>query len=116
MAATVDKDLHELGKGIYAHSQLPGSWGWSNAGLITDGEQSLLVDTLFDEKITTTTTAPGLTYSPSTRHDRTRVGFPTADPGWRTWSELTVPATLRPAMRGNHRRASWRGSCSSSRA
>ena len=52
MAAAVEKELHELGNGIYAYTQLPGSWGWSNAGLITDGDQSLLVDTLFDEKIT----------------------------------------------------------------
>jgi cyclase len=52
MAARVDKTLHELGDGIYAYTQLPGSWGWANAGLITDGDQSLLVDTLFDEKIT----------------------------------------------------------------
>ncbi len=52
MATAVEKKLHELGDGIYAYTQLPGSWGWSNAGLITDGDQSLLVDTLFDEKIT----------------------------------------------------------------
>jgi cyclase len=52
MAVAVEKALHEIGNGIYAYTQLPGSWGWSNAGLITDGDQSLLVDTLFDEKIT----------------------------------------------------------------
>jgi cyclase len=28
------------------------SWGWSNAGLVTDGEQTLLVDTLFDLPLT----------------------------------------------------------------
>jgi hypothetical protein len=52
MATAVQKKLHELGNGVYAYTQLPGSWGWSNAGLITDGDQSLLVDTLFDEQIT----------------------------------------------------------------
>jgi hypothetical protein len=52
MTAAIEKKLHELGNGICAYTQLPGSWGWSNAGLITDGDQSLLVDTLFDEKIT----------------------------------------------------------------
>lgn len=52
MGVAVDKELHELGNGIFAYTQLPGSWGWSNSGLITDGEESLLVDTLFDEKIT----------------------------------------------------------------
>ncbi|MFZ1863389.1 MAG: MBL fold metallo-hydrolase [Polyangiales bacterium] len=52
MGAAVEKTLHELGNGIFAYTQLPGSWGWSNSGLITDGGQSLLVDTLFDERIT----------------------------------------------------------------
>ncbi|MFW2389433.1 MAG: MBL fold metallo-hydrolase [Polyangiales bacterium] len=52
MGTAVDKALHELGNGIYAYTQLPGSWGWSNAGLITDSGQSLLVDTLFDEQLT----------------------------------------------------------------
>jgi cyclase len=46
------KGLHELGNGIYAYLQPDGSWGWSNAGLIVDGERSLLVDTLFDLKLT----------------------------------------------------------------
>ena len=52
MVASVHKELREVGNGIYAYMQLPGSWGWSNAGLITDGGQSLLVDTLFDQKLT----------------------------------------------------------------
>jgi len=46
------KGLHETGKGIYAWLQPDGGWGWSNAGLITDGEASLLVDTLFDMHLT----------------------------------------------------------------
>ena len=44
--------VHELGNGAYAYLQPDGSWGWNNAGLILDGEASLLVDTLFDEKLT----------------------------------------------------------------
>ena len=48
----VDKRLVEVGSGLFAWTQLPGSWGWSNAGLVTDGDQSLLVDTLFDRKLT----------------------------------------------------------------
>ncbi len=44
--------VHELTSGIYAYLQPDGSWGWNNAGLIVDGEASLLVDTLFDEKLT----------------------------------------------------------------
>jgi|GEM_PF-7069413 len=52
MLGATEKTLHELGNGIYAYTQLPGSWGWSNAGLIVDGDQTLLVDTLFDLEIT----------------------------------------------------------------
>jgi glyoxylase-like metal-dependent hydrolase (beta-lactamase superfamily II) len=44
--------LHELGNGAFAWLQPDGGWGWSNAGLVTDGEASLLVDTLFDKKLT----------------------------------------------------------------
>lgn len=46
------KGLHEIGGGSYAWLQPDGSWGWSNAGLVTDGEASLLVDTLFDLPLT----------------------------------------------------------------
>ena len=42
------KGLHDLGNNTYAWLQPDGGWGWSNAGLIVDGDQSLLVDTLFD--------------------------------------------------------------------
>ena len=44
--------VHELGRSTFAYLQPDGSWGWNNAGLIVDGEASLLVDTLFDEKLT----------------------------------------------------------------
>ena len=46
------RGLHEIGNGNYAWLQPDGSWGWSNAGLVTDGGASLLVDTLFDLKLT----------------------------------------------------------------
>jgi glyoxylase-like metal-dependent hydrolase (beta-lactamase superfamily II) len=46
------KGLHELGNGCYAWLQPHGGWGWSNAGLVTDASASLLVDTLFDLKLT----------------------------------------------------------------
>jgi cyclase len=49
---TYTRGLHELGDGLYAWLQPDGSWGWSNAGLICDGGQSLLVDTLFDAPLT----------------------------------------------------------------
>jgi cyclase len=46
------RGLHDLGTSTYAYLQPDGSWGWSNAGLITDGKTSLLVDTLYDLKLT----------------------------------------------------------------
>jgi len=46
------KGLHDLGTGCFAWLQPDGSWGWSNAGLVVDGEASLLVDTLFDLPLT----------------------------------------------------------------
>src|SRR5688572_14339284 len=46
------KGLHDLGTGCFAWLQPDGSWGWSNAGLVVDGESSLLVDTLFDLRLT----------------------------------------------------------------
>lgn len=44
--------LHDVGDRCYAWIQPDGGWGWSNAGLVVDGDQSLLVDTLFDLKLT----------------------------------------------------------------
>ena len=46
------KGLHELGDGLFAYLQPDGGWGWSNAGLITADDTSLLVDTLFDLNLT----------------------------------------------------------------
>jgi glyoxylase-like metal-dependent hydrolase (beta-lactamase superfamily II) len=48
MTNAVEKRLLELGNGLYAYFMTPGSWGYSNSGLIVDGEHALLVDTLFD--------------------------------------------------------------------
>ena len=49
---TYEKGLRDLGNGCWAWLQPDGSWGWSNAGLIADGDSSLLVDTLFDLHLT----------------------------------------------------------------
>jgi glyoxylase-like metal-dependent hydrolase (beta-lactamase superfamily II) len=46
------RGLHEVSAGCYAYLQPDGSWGWSNAGLVTDAGESLLVDTLFDLRLT----------------------------------------------------------------
>src|SRR6266566_3865501 len=46
------RGLHDLGNSVYAYLQPDGTWGWSNAGIVTDGKASLLIDTLFDLKLT----------------------------------------------------------------
>lgn len=52
MHVAYTKGLHELGDGLYAYLQPDGGWGWSNAGLITAAGTSLLVDTLYDLRLT----------------------------------------------------------------
>ena len=54
MRASYERGLAEVGDGIYAYLQPDGGWGWSNAGLVSDGEASLLIDTLFDLELTET--------------------------------------------------------------
>jgi cyclase len=44
--------VHEAGDGCWAYVQRDGSWGWSNAGLVVGDGASLLVDTLFDLRLT----------------------------------------------------------------
>ncbi|MEO5974074.1 MAG: MBL fold metallo-hydrolase, partial [Ilumatobacteraceae bacterium] len=44
--------LHEIGDNCYAYLQPDGGWGYSNAGLIVGDGSSLLIDTLFDLKLT----------------------------------------------------------------
>ena len=46
------RGAHEIAEGTWAYLQPDGGWGWSNAGLVTDGDVSLLVDTLFDLDLT----------------------------------------------------------------
>jgi cyclase len=52
MRVAYEKGLHELGDGLHAYLQPDGTWGWSNAGLISAEGTSLLVDTLFDLELT----------------------------------------------------------------
>jgi cyclase len=47
-----ERGLQELGDGCLAWLQPDGSWGWSNAGLLVGDGHSLLVDTLFDLRLT----------------------------------------------------------------
>lgn len=44
--------LHEIADGCHAYLQPDGGWGWSNAGLIQGDGASVLIDTLFDLKLT----------------------------------------------------------------
>lgn len=44
--------LHEIGDNCFAYLQPDGGWGYSNAGLVVGDGSSLLVDTLFDLKLT----------------------------------------------------------------
>lgn len=46
------KGLHEVADGVWAYLQPDGGWGWSNTGLVTGDRTSLLVDTLFDLRLT----------------------------------------------------------------
>src|SRR6516162_6585403 len=46
------KGLTEVADGVWAYLQPDGGWGWSNAGLVADGTAGLLVDTLFDLRLT----------------------------------------------------------------
>lgn len=50
--ASYEKGLVEVGDGVFAYLQPDGGWGWSNAGLVASGDESLLVDTLFDMTLT----------------------------------------------------------------
>jgi cyclase len=59
------RGAHEVGDGVWAYLQPDGGWGWSNAGLITDGDASLLVDTLFDLALTATMLDELRTVSPA---------------------------------------------------
>jgi cyclase len=52
MGFTYERGLVELADGVLAWLQPNGGWGWSNAGLIVDGPAALLVDTLFDLRLT----------------------------------------------------------------
>ena len=52
MSSEYTLGLHEVGDNSYAYLQPDGGWGYSNAGLIVGDGVSLLVDTLFDLRLT----------------------------------------------------------------
>jgi glyoxylase-like metal-dependent hydrolase (beta-lactamase superfamily II) len=47
--ASYEPGVREFGNGCFAYLQPDGGWGFSNSGLITDGKEALLVDTMFDD-------------------------------------------------------------------
>jgi cyclase len=47
-----ERGLQEVGDGLFAYLQPDGGWGWSNSGLVVDGDSTLLIDTLFDLQLT----------------------------------------------------------------
>jgi cyclase len=62
------KGLHEIADGVWAYLQPDGGWGWSNAGLITGDGSSLLVDTLFDLRLTAEMLQAMRATSPAAHH------------------------------------------------
>lgn len=50
--SSYQRGLQQVASGAYAYIQPDGGWGWSNAGLVVDGDQTLLVDTLFQLSLT----------------------------------------------------------------
>jgi cyclase len=52
MTRRYERGLAEVADGVHAYLQPDGGWGWSNAGLISDGDATLLIDTLFDLALT----------------------------------------------------------------
>lgn len=44
--------VHDLGNGVFGYVQPDGTWGWSNAGLVTSRGETLLVDTLMSVPLT----------------------------------------------------------------
>lgn len=62
------RGLHHVGGGSHAYLMPDGGWGWSNAGLVVDGDQSLLVDTLYGLQLTADMLATMAAALPAARH------------------------------------------------
>ena len=109
------KGLHDIGRGCFAYLQPDGSWGWSNAGLVTDGDQTLLVDTLFDLPLTTAMLKTMRDAVPAARKIGKLVN--THANGDHTFGNQLVEGAEIIACRACDSRASWRsdGSSASSR-
>jgi cyclase len=67
------RGVHEVADGVWAYLQPDGGWGWSNAGLLVDDGESLLVDTLFDVRLTAEMLEAMRRVTPAAHHIRTVV-------------------------------------------
>ena len=111
------KGLQEVGDGLYAYLQPDGGWGWSNAGLVADGERTLLIDTLFDLALTERDAraharrrAGGRPHRHAGQHARERrplLRQPARSPARGSW-----PPSGRPRRCPSFRRRRWRRSSS----
>jgi cyclase len=68
-----DARLEDLGGGLFAYLQPDGSWGLSNAGLVSAGDESLLIDTLYDLPLTQRMLDAMAKATPAARHIDTLV-------------------------------------------
>ena len=88
------RGLHEVGARCYAWVQPDGGWGWSNAGLVVDGDQSLLVDTLFDLNLTRTMLAVMRDAEPAATRKFDRLVNTHANPDHCNGNELVAEAEI----------------------
>lgn len=86
---STDGKLLELGRGNFAYLQEGGSWGWSNAGLVTSEGAALLVDTLFDLRLTRNMLAAFQDATPAARRIETLIN--THNDGDHTHGNQLVP-------------------------
>ena len=88
------RGLHEVGARCYAWIQPDGGWGWSNAGLVVDGDESLLVDTLFDLNLTRTMLAAMRDAEPAATRSFDRLVNTHANPDHCNGNELVAEAEI----------------------
>ena len=90
--------LESVADGVFAYLQR-GSWGYSNAGLVADAGQSLLVDTLFDPRLTGEMLRAMRAATPAARQVETVVN--THANGDHCWgNQLVKDATIVASRRG----------------
>jgi glyoxylase-like metal-dependent hydrolase (beta-lactamase superfamily II) len=82
------RGLHELGCGTWAYLQPDGTMGLSNAGLVVGGGRSLLVDTLFDLRLTGDLLD---SVAPLVAHNRLRFAVNTHANGDHTFGNQLLP-------------------------